>query len=170
LLHVVDLDIAMPRAGLELRSEGLWADHVCEAPMEQWTVANECMAVALDDPEEAAGRAFGVQSPLALDLEWYASTAAEPIELGYQQTGEVEGIIDLVGQRLELSAPARRWHRWGVDAWGWNESVDDVHGERAPVRVDDVVLERTLTARGWTQQVRARGDDAAGTRSPPAAN
>jgi hypothetical protein len=151
LLHVVDLAVPMPRVGLELRSDGLWADHVCEAPYEQWTVANECMAVALDDPDDAAGRAFGTQAPMALDLEWYASAAPQPIELGYQQAGEVEGIVELVGRRVELSAPARRWHRWGVDAWRWSEPS---HGEglRAPVRVGDVVLERVLTDRGWTQR------------------
>ena len=39
-----------------LKAHGLWAEHACEAPMEQWTVANECFAAALDDPDEALGR------------------------------------------------------------------------------------------------------------------
>ena len=55
---------------------GLWAEHVCEAPFEQWTVANETYAVALDDPDEALGRAYGVAAPIAFDLEWYATAAA----------------------------------------------------------------------------------------------
>ncbi len=164
LLHVVDLDVAAPRLGLELRSEGLWAGHVCEAPLQQWTVANECTAVALDDPEEGAGRAYGVQAPMALDLEWYASAAAQTIEDGYQQTGEVEGVVDLLSGRLELSLPARRWHRWGIDAWAWDEPALDAVGLAAPVRVGDVVLDRQLTAQGWHQRVRPPGGDDARTR------
>jgi len=166
LLHVVDLEVPLPRIGLELRSEGLWADHICEEPLEQWTVANECMAVALDDPDEAANRAYGVQAPLALDLEWYASGPPIDVELGYQQSGEVEGVIELVGSRLEVSAPARRWHRWGIEAWRWDEPR--VEGLRAPVRVGDVVLERVLSDRGWSQRAAPLGGGGADTRSPPA--
>ena len=51
---------------------GLWAEHVCDAPMEQWTVANETFATALDDPDEALGRGYGTPTALAFDLEWYA--------------------------------------------------------------------------------------------------
>ncbi|MCU1345771.1 MAG: hypothetical protein JWL70_2037 [Acidimicrobiia bacterium] len=172
LLHLVDLDVQMPRQGLELRAEGLWADHICEAPLEQWTVANECMAVALDDPGEALGRAFGVQAPMAMDLEWYASGPPRPIDLGYRQAGEVEGVVELVGSRLEVSAPARRWHRWGIDAWRWTEPELDgaatAGGLKAPIRVGDVVLERVLSDQGWSQRAFVPGPDAAGTRSPPA--
>ena len=57
----------------------LWADHICEAPFEQWTVANETYAVALDDPADALGRAYGTAAPLAFDLEWYATGPPTPI-------------------------------------------------------------------------------------------
>ena len=43
------------------QGRGLWAEHVCDAPMEQWTVANETYAAALDDPDEALGRAYGAR-------------------------------------------------------------------------------------------------------------
>ena len=76
LLHVTDWEVPLPAAGLALRSHGLWADHICEAPFEQWTVANETYAVALDDPADALDRAYGTAAALAFDVEWYASAAA----------------------------------------------------------------------------------------------
>ena len=68
----------MPRRAdpLLVKGDGLWAEHTCDAPMEQWTVANETYAAALDDPDEALGRAYGVTTALSWDLEWYATVAA----------------------------------------------------------------------------------------------
>jgi hypothetical protein len=93
LLHVTDWEAPLPRVGLAVRSEGLWADHVCEAPYEQWTVANETYAVALDDPADALGRAFGMSAPMAFDLEWYATSAPTAVRDGYEQQGEVHGVV-----------------------------------------------------------------------------
>ena len=84
LLHVNDWEAPLPRVGLAVRSDGLWADHVCEAPFEQWTVANETYAVALDDPADALGRAFGTSAPLAFDLEWYATSAPTAVVDGFR--------------------------------------------------------------------------------------
>ena len=47
---------------LLVKAHGLWAEHMCDAPMEQWTVANETYAAALDDPDDALGRAYGQPS------------------------------------------------------------------------------------------------------------
>ena len=47
---------------------------------EQWTVANEAYAVALDHPDDALGRAHGRPAPVAFDIEWYAEAAPEPLE------------------------------------------------------------------------------------------
>ena len=41
------------------KAQAMWAEHVCEAPFEQWTLGNETYAVALDDPDEGLGRAYG---------------------------------------------------------------------------------------------------------------
>ncbi|MEI2421582.1 hypothetical protein V6O07_15005, partial [Arthrospira platensis SPKY2] len=51
-----------------MKAEGLWAEHVCDAPLEQWTVSNEAMAVALDDPLDALGRAYGVPTSIAIGV------------------------------------------------------------------------------------------------------
>ena len=68
--------------------------------MEQWTVANETYAAALDDPDEALGRAYGTPSAVAFDLEWYAGGAAggAPGGDGYEQAGVVHGVVELAGR------------------------------------------------------------------------
>jgi hypothetical protein len=155
LLHAVDLELIAPTAGLRVRTSGLWADHVCEAPFEQWTVVNELYAVALDDPDEALGRAHGLQAPMAFDLEWYATAPAEPGEDGYTQAGEVHGVIELRGGPLELQGLGRRGHTWGVARWdeSWGEGATG--GLAAPVRFPspasgrDLVLRQLLQADGW---------------------
>ena len=106
LLHVTEWDVPARPDPLLVKAHGLWAEHVCDAPMEQWTVANETYAAALDDPDEALGRAYGMPSAVAFDLEWYA--AGPPVALpagdGYEQDGVVHGIVELPGGR---AAPDR---------------------------------------------------------------
>ena len=55
LVIVVDpaLRLQSLKPSLEFRAEGLWAQHVCETPMEHWTVGLEAFGVRLDDPTEA---------------------------------------------------------------------------------------------------------------------
>ena len=72
MLHVADWHVPRRADPLLVKSDGLWAEHTCDAPMEQWTVANETYAAALDDPDDALGRAYGVTTALSWDLEWYA--------------------------------------------------------------------------------------------------
>jgi hypothetical protein len=131
LLRVVDLAVPLPRVGMELRTTGLWADHSCEQPWKQWTIANECFADALDHPDEL----FGTPSPYAIDLEWYAicdamiernddrandelqRLASRPEErFGYRQDGVVHGVVELGGSdALTIDEWAsHRWHRWRV--------------------------------------------------------
>jgi len=152
LLHVTEWAAPLPSAGLALRAESLWADHVCESPFEQWTVANEAYAVALDDPADALGAAFGGIAPMAFDLEWYAAGPPEACPGGYAQRGEVHGVIELGDGALELDGqPAARSHRWGAElpvlppppAWAHR-------GLRAPVRFPDgALLDLVLTPDGW---------------------
>jgi hypothetical protein len=119
LLHVTEWSVPLrPSAPDVLKAHGLWAEHICDAPMEQWTITNECYATALEDPDDALGRAYGLPTAVALDLEWYATAppVAQPAEAGpgYRQEGVVHGLVELPGQRVEVSeVPARRWHRWG---------------------------------------------------------
>jgi hypothetical protein len=123
LLHVAEWEVPPRSDPLLVKAHGLWAEHVCERPLVQWTVANETFAVALEDPADALGRGYGTPSALAFDLEWYASGAARRTEVGiaggdeggYVQDGVVHGVVELADAPLHLAeAPARRWHRWGL--------------------------------------------------------
>ncbi|MBA3286980.1 MAG: hypothetical protein H0U21_03000 [Acidimicrobiia bacterium] len=114
LLHVAEWEVPVRAEPGLVKAHGLWAEHVCDAPMEQWTISNETFAAGLDDPGDAIGRAYGVPTAVAFDLEWYA--AAPPVARidGFEQAGVVHGVIELPGAARHLTeTPARRWHRWG---------------------------------------------------------
>jgi hypothetical protein len=163
LVTLCDCEVPVRSESLVVKAEGLWADHICDEPMRQWTISNEAMAVALDDPDLALDRAYGVPTALAMDLEWYAVADAEPLdagpgESGYVQNGVVHGLVEVAGREpvhlTEVSG--RRWRRWAngpaASALGpLPLSVVRAHrGLRAPFRfVDDSVLDLVLTGDGW---------------------
>jgi hypothetical protein len=121
-----DLAIPMPRRRLEIRGSGLWADHVCETPLEHWTIGNEAMGLAVSDPGELLGRARGEIVPLGFDLEWEATGAPSPgvvgapgggTSTGYEIAAAVHGLV-LVGDRqVDVDGLGRWWHRWGDIDW-----------------------------------------------------
>jgi hypothetical protein len=150
LLHVSDANLPPLRSGdhLLVKGEGMWAEHICESPFEQWTVTNETYAAALDDPDDAWGRAYGTPTPIAFDLEWYATTPPEPVEGGYFQNGEVHGLIELGSGSIEAVFKATRTHRW--TPFEWSTAPLDASGLRAPMLVGDERLNRVLTRGGWT--------------------
>ena len=124
LLHITDFDVPVRADPFILKGEAMWAEHFRDAPMEQWSIGNETYAAALDDPDEALGRAYGTPTPIAFDLEWYATgpptaIADERLDAddGYEQAGVVHGRIEILGEPpLDLAeVPAHRWHRWAID-------------------------------------------------------
>lgn len=160
LLHVADFDVPVRADPFVVKGEALWAEHHCDAAMQQWSVGNETYASALDDPEEALGRAYGDPTPIAFDLEWYATADASTIVAGYEQVGVVHGAIDVLGEaRIEVAeVPAQRWHRWTSSLAGLDPlpiPVAAAHtGVRAPfVFPDQTVLDLVLTPTGWSRRV-----------------
>lgn len=114
-----------PTPSLELRHEGIWAQHVCERPHDNWTVGLEAHGVGLDDPEEAWRGAFGEITPLGLDVEWEAAAPSELVApASYRQPCRVYGEV-LVGHDAyrEVEGVGWRRHRWGpwgpVGWWGF---------------------------------------------------
>ena len=123
--------------------------------MQQWTLANEAFAVALDDPDDAVGRAYGTVTPMAFDLEWYATAAVVPVAAGYRQMGEVHGTIELPGTAIEIVAIADRRHTWGpllLPPVGGRAS-DPYVPWRLPAPFD-AVIDDTLGDRGWVRTRR----------------
>jgi hypothetical protein len=138
LLHVTEWDVAVRSDPFIVKAPEMWAEHHCDAPMEQWSIGNEAHAAALDDAGEALGRGYGVPTPMAFDLEWYATAAAGPVAHGYEQAGVVHGLVEIL-HRPDVTfeeAPAWRWHRW----------VDDRDRAAAlpPLTVDEVVAHTGL--------------------------
>ncbi|MET0459682.1 MAG: hypothetical protein ABW195_10560 [Ilumatobacteraceae bacterium] len=162
LLHVTEWEVPARSDPLLVKAHGLWAEHTVDAPMEQWTVTNETYATALDDPADALGRAYGVPSAVAFDLEWYAT--APPVAVvtgdGYQQDGVVHGIVELSGGPLVLTeAPARRWHRWAPVLGVLVLPEAFAHASvRAPFAFPDgTVADWVVTPDGWRSRRPASG-------------
>jgi hypothetical protein len=156
LLHVTDWSVAMRTDPLLVKGEQLWAEATCESPFEQWTIGNETYAAALDDPDDALGRAHGAPTPVAIDLEWYATGTPEGVAHGYRQRGVVHGVVEIAGEAsIDLvEVPARRWHRWSTEPAAppvLDLPVAVAHtGLRAPVRFPDgAVLDALLLPDGW---------------------
>ncbi|MGI8938163.1 MAG: DUF7065 domain-containing protein [Iamia sp.] len=133
LVTVIDHEVPLPRTGLELRSEGLWAAHNLETAREHWSLGLEAFAVGVDDPADVYGDLRGERVPFGLDLEWetvggpYPYPGVDRYEVPCRVTGEV-----LVGQeRIEIDGPGQRDHSWGVRDWwsyGWcwsSTALDD---------------------------------------------
>lgn len=120
LVTVVDHGVALPRGpGLDLRSEGLWSDPVCETPLEHWTVGLEAFGVGLDDPTEAYRSVRGDRTPLGLDLEW--ETVVGPRSLhrthGYSLSCAVHGEVLVGRETIAFEGWGQRSHTWGRRDW-----------------------------------------------------
>ncbi len=169
LLHIADFDVPVRADPFIVKGEALWAEHTCDDPMSQWSIGNETYASAIDDFDEALGRAHGDRTPIAFDLEWYATAPATPLEptgdraavaAGYEQVGVVHGAIEILGEpRLELAeVPGHRWHRWTSHATGFGPlTLPEVRahaGVRAPFAFPDgTVSDLVLTPEGWARRV-----------------
>ena len=160
LLHLTEWHVARRADPFIVKAPEMWAEHHCVAAMEQWTVGNEARAAALDDAEEALGRAYGVPTPMAMDLEWYATGPADPIEDGYGQSGVLHGLVELLDRpNLDLAeVPAMRWHRWSDDGDLGPLALDTVvahTGLRAPFAFPNgTVSDWVLTPAGWRSRRR----------------
>lgn len=165
LLHITDFEVPVRADPFIVKGEALWAEHTCDHPMSQWSIGNETYASAIDDADEALGRAYGDPTPIAFDLEWYATGPATPLEpsgdraavdVGYEQAGVVHGAIDVLGEaRLELTeVRGHRWHRWTTHSTGFGPlTLPEVRahsGVRAPFAFPDgSVSDLVVTPDGW---------------------
>ncbi len=173
LLHITDFDVPVRGADpFIVKGEALWAEHTRESPMDQWSIGNETYAAALDAPDDALGRAYGTPTPIAFDLEWYATgepstLAAGAPGFGYEQRGVVHGRIDVLGEpAIEVvEIPAHRWHRWverstepaTIPPLALPEAVAHT-GVRAPFAFPDgTIADWVLTGDGWRERRRLPG-------------
>jgi hypothetical protein len=126
LVTVVDNTVPLPArpTSLELRTDGLWADHACNVPLDHWNLGLEAFGVALDDPAETYRGLRGDRTPLGFDLEW--DTDGEPYRYRsldrYEIPCRVQGTVKVGAETVEVDGFGQRDHSWGVRDWwavGW---------------------------------------------------
>ena len=127
LVTVLEHDAPLPGPpGLEVRADGLWCDHICETPLDHWTIGLEAFGLGLDDPGDVFGRCVGDPVPLGFDLEWETAVGVESTsnrrqrgggEVGYGVACTVFGEVLVGSERLELDGFGHRAHHWGVRDW-----------------------------------------------------
>ncbi|MGH1488988.1 MAG: hypothetical protein ACRBK7_06260 [Acidimicrobiales bacterium] len=113
---LADDDIVAPKQRWELRTTGLWADMICEQPFRHWSYGLEAFGLAIDEPEELLGRAYGQRVPLGWELDFEASEQElfpwDPAD-GYGQPGTADGLVLLADRSVPLHGSAVRQHWWG---------------------------------------------------------
>ena len=126
LVTVIDHDVALPKApSLEIRADGLWADHVIETPFDHMTLGCEAFAVAVDDPAEVYGDLRGDRVPFGFDLEWETDRDGVYPWIGatrYEVSCNVHGEILVGDETIAFDGIGQRDHSWGVRDWwstGW---------------------------------------------------
>jgi hypothetical protein len=126
LVTVIDHHVPLPHPGsLEIRTEGLWADHNVEVPFEHMTIGCEAFAVAVEDPAEVYGRLRGDRVPFGLDLEWETvgpGAYPYPGTSRYEIPCRVHGEILVGDERIDFDGLGQRDHSWAVRDWwqfGW---------------------------------------------------
>ena len=153
LVLVVDPKIPIPQLSqyLEFRAEGIWAQHVCETPLEHWTVGLEAFGVTLETAEDAMGSQWGKRTGVGLDLEWERADNPEKTDIGFHQRCSVSGEVLIDQEVIDLNAEGWRTRTWG-SALGL---VDRPTGTGIHIRVGTTVLtvEPDFLGQPWRGQL-----------------
>tara|TARA_Y100001970_G_scaffold173953_1_gene212359 strand:- start:745 stop:1389 length:645 start_codon:yes stop_codon:yes gene_type:complete len=138
LVLVVDPKIPIPQLSqyLEFRAEGIWAQHVCETPLEHWTVGLEAFGVTLETAEDAMGNQWGKRTGVGLDLEWERIEDTEETVTGFRQRCSVSGEVLIDEQAFGLHVDGWRSRSWGPDLG----LVDRPTGNGIHIDVGGIVL------------------------------
>ena len=126
LVTVIDHEVALPKApSLEIRADGLWADHIVETPFDHMTLGCEAFAIGVDDPAEVYGDLRGDRVPFGFDLEWETDRGGLYPWIGttrYEVSCNVHGEILVGDETIDFDGIGQRDHSWGVRDWwsfGW---------------------------------------------------
>lgn len=122
LVAVVDDDVPLPTGrSLELRTHGLWADHIVETAFDHVSVGCEAFALRVDPPLDLAVELVGERVPFGLDLGWETegevvarTDGSDGAVQGYDMACVVYGEVLLGDGRILVDrAPGHRGHLWG---------------------------------------------------------
>jgi hypothetical protein len=120
LVTVIDHEVPLPPdRSMEIRTEGLWADHTVETALDHMTLGCEAFATALDDPADTYRSMRGDRVPFGLDLEWETDGGAYayPGVTRYEVPCRVHGEILVADERIDFDGWGQRDHSWGVRDW-----------------------------------------------------
>jgi hypothetical protein len=109
---VLDWELPLVSNAFEFRAPGIWADLVCETPIEQWTVGLEAFGVAVDPDEVLTPSVFGDRTPVGLDLDVEAATAPDDDDDGFGHEITARGEVLLGTDAWEIDAVGVRRRRW----------------------------------------------------------
>jgi len=125
-VRFVDLSVPLPVGDdLSVRSSDgrLRADHMCERPLERFSVSLGAIGESYDDPAAILRDEPGTPTPLSLELAW--TTDGVPYQYRpttrYEIPCTVRGRVTIAGTVHEIDGQGQRDHSWGIRDW-W--SVD----------------------------------------------
>ena len=150
IVLVVDPKIQIPQLTqyLEFRAEGIWAQHVCETPLEHWTVGLEAFGVTLETAEDAMGNQWGKRTGVGLDLEWEQIGKPESTDSGFSQQCLVTGEVLIDDEVIDLNAQGWRSRSWSSNL----DVIDRPKGNGIGIDVGGIVLtiEPDFLGQRWT--------------------
>ncbi len=130
LITVIDHEVPLPSPlpSLELRHDGLAAEHICDEPLERWSLGLESFAIVADQPAQMYHGAKGDLVPFGIDLEWETSGmpfAYPQFLTRYEIPCRVRGQV-MYGKKkrstVAFDGVGQRDHSWGFRDWwatGW---------------------------------------------------
>ena len=127
LVTVIEHDVPLPSSAtsLEVRHEGLWADHTVETPNEHMSINLESFALQLDDPAEVYHDPRGERVPFGFELDFFTDRAAylwPPVTPRYEIPCRVHGDVMIGDERIEFDGWGQRDHSWGAARDWWSMS------------------------------------------------
>ena len=137
LVTVVSHDVALPTsaASLEIRADGIWADHTVETPLDHMTCNLEAFGLEVSDPAEMYGDVRGTRLPFGFELDWETDRAAylwPPVTPRYEIPCRVHGTVTVGNDTIEVDGWGQRDHSWGAardwwaHTWCWSAGrLDD---------------------------------------------
>lgn len=137
LVTVVEHDIEMPRSAssLELRADGIWADHVVETPNDHMSINLEAFGLSVEDPAQMYHDPRGERVPFGYELDFDTDGGAylwPPVTPRYEIPCRVHGEILVGDERIDFDGWGQRDHSWGAPrdwwsmTWSWNAGrLDD---------------------------------------------